>query len=151
MATHSSTLAWKIPWTEEPGGLQSIGSQRAGHDRATKHTWVLEGKTSPQLPHTKIKVWLGAWRLCPKKCPHQLPLIWSLSVSPLCVFHLTEMKSWRSFPLQSITWAGTVFYSHFDRPAVDSQVKKKKNPVLTSCCLFFYALLARVVSKCGCL
>ena len=28
MATHSSTLAWKIPWTEEPGGLQSIGSQR---------------------------------------------------------------------------------------------------------------------------
>ena len=32
MATHSSTLAWKIPWTEEPGGLQSIGSQRVGHD-----------------------------------------------------------------------------------------------------------------------
>ena len=32
MATHSSTLAWKIPWTEEPGGLQSTGSQRVGHD-----------------------------------------------------------------------------------------------------------------------
>ena len=32
MATHSSTLAWRIPWTEEPGGLQSTGSQRAGHD-----------------------------------------------------------------------------------------------------------------------
>ena len=32
MATHSSTLAWRIPWTEEPGGLQSMGSQRAGHD-----------------------------------------------------------------------------------------------------------------------
>ena len=32
MATHSSTLAWKIPWTEEPGGLQSMGSQRVGHD-----------------------------------------------------------------------------------------------------------------------
>ena len=32
MATHSSTLAWKIPWTEEPGGLQSIGSLRIGHD-----------------------------------------------------------------------------------------------------------------------
>ena len=31
MATHSSTLAWKIPWTEEPGGLQSKGSQRVGH------------------------------------------------------------------------------------------------------------------------
>ena len=32
MATHSSTLAWKIPWTEEPCRLQSMGSQRVGHD-----------------------------------------------------------------------------------------------------------------------
>ena len=32
MATHSSTLAWKIPWTEEPGRLQSMGLQRVGHD-----------------------------------------------------------------------------------------------------------------------
>ena len=32
MATDSSTLAWKIPWTEEPGGLQSMGLQRVGHD-----------------------------------------------------------------------------------------------------------------------
>ena len=32
MATHSSTLAWKISWTEEPGRLQSMGSQRVGHD-----------------------------------------------------------------------------------------------------------------------
>ena len=32
MATHSSILAWRIPWTEEPGGLQSMGSQRVRHD-----------------------------------------------------------------------------------------------------------------------
>ena len=32
MATHSSILAWKIPWTEDPGGLQSMGSQRVGRD-----------------------------------------------------------------------------------------------------------------------
>ena len=32
MAPHSSTLAWKIPWTKEPGRLQSMGSQRVGHD-----------------------------------------------------------------------------------------------------------------------
>ena len=32
MATHSSIFAWKIPWTEEPGGLQSVGSQRVGRD-----------------------------------------------------------------------------------------------------------------------
>ena len=32
MATHPSVLAWRIPWTEEPGGLQSMGSQKVGHD-----------------------------------------------------------------------------------------------------------------------
>ena len=35
MATHSNTLAWRILWTEEPGGLQSMGSQRVGHNWAT--------------------------------------------------------------------------------------------------------------------
>ena len=35
MATHSSTVAWKIPWAEEPGGLQSMGSQRVGHNYVT--------------------------------------------------------------------------------------------------------------------
>ena len=38
MATHSSILAWRSLWTEEPGGLQSLGSQRVGHDWATKHS-----------------------------------------------------------------------------------------------------------------
>ena len=32
MATHSSILAWRFPWTEEPGGLESVGSKRVGHD-----------------------------------------------------------------------------------------------------------------------
>ena len=38
MATHSITLAWRIPWTEEPGGPQSRGSQRVGHDLSDEHT-----------------------------------------------------------------------------------------------------------------
>ena len=41
MATHSSTLAWKIPWTEEPGRLQSMGSQGVRHNGATVHTHKL--------------------------------------------------------------------------------------------------------------
>ena len=36
MATHSIILAWEIPWTDEPGGLQSMGLQRVGHNLATK-------------------------------------------------------------------------------------------------------------------
>ena len=44
MATHSSILAWEIPWTEEPGGLQSMGSLRVGHGLATKEQqrYILE-------------------------------------------------------------------------------------------------------------
>ena len=48
MATHSSSLAWSIPWTQEPGRLPSIGSQRVGHDRATQHAGV--DKTIPRPP-----------------------------------------------------------------------------------------------------
>ena len=45
MATHSTTLAWKIPWTEEPGGLQSMGSQRVRHDWVTSfHFTSMAGK-----------------------------------------------------------------------------------------------------------
>ena len=47
MATHSSILAWRIPWTEEPGGLQSIGSPRVRHDLGTKQQHLL-----PQVPAT---------------------------------------------------------------------------------------------------
>ena len=51
MATHSSTLAWKIPWTEEPGRLQSMGSHRVGHDQATSLSLFLscigEGNGNP--------------------------------------------------------------------------------------------------------
>ena len=40
MSTHSSILAWEIPWTEEPGGLQFMGLQRVGHNWGTKHSTV---------------------------------------------------------------------------------------------------------------
>ena len=50
MATHSSTLPWKIPWTGEHGRLQSIGSQRVRHDRATSFFPVLEQADLPFFP-----------------------------------------------------------------------------------------------------
>ena len=49
MATHSSILAWRIPWTEEPGGLQSVGSQRVGHDQTTEHRRA--GRSQACVPH----------------------------------------------------------------------------------------------------
>ena len=47
MAPHSSTLAWKIPWMEEPGRLQSMGSLRVGHDWATSLSCIGEGNGNP--------------------------------------------------------------------------------------------------------
>ena len=47
MAPHSSTLAWKIPWMEEPGRLQSMGSLRVGHDWTTSLSGIGEGNGNP--------------------------------------------------------------------------------------------------------
>ena len=52
VATHSSILAWKIPWTQEPGGLQSMGSQRVRHSWAIEHTYV-----SPYLEILALFLW----------------------------------------------------------------------------------------------
>ena len=58
MATHSSILAWKFPWAEQSGGLQSMGSQRLWHDWATKHAPMLSVAVSDGsvllLNHFKI-------------------------------------------------------------------------------------------------
>ena len=50
MATHSSILAWKIPWTEELGGLQSMGSQRVGHELTTNNN-LNPLSVSPEVGH----------------------------------------------------------------------------------------------------
>ena len=51
MAPHSSTLAWKIPWMEEPGRLQSMGSLRVGHDFTfTFHYHALEEENHTRIP-----------------------------------------------------------------------------------------------------
>ena len=64
MATHSSTLAWKIPWTEEPGGLQSMVSLRVWHDWATSLSlftfmhWRRKGQPTPVfLPGESQRQW----------------------------------------------------------------------------------------------
>ena len=51
MATHSRILAWRIPWTEEPGGLQSTGSQRVEHDWVTLLTYL--------FPHTTFSIFFA--------------------------------------------------------------------------------------------
>ena len=59
MAIHSSILAWRIPWTEKPSRLQSMGSQRVGHDWATSlsFTFLFYTIGSYLIQHTIIKYW----------------------------------------------------------------------------------------------
>ena len=57
MAPHSSTLAWKIPWTEEPGRLHFMGSLRVGHDRVTS------------LSHFTFMHWRRKWQPTPVFLP----------------------------------------------------------------------------------
>ena len=57
MASDSSTLAWKIPWTEEPGRLQSMGSLRVGHDWATSFTFHFHALEKEMATHSSILAW----------------------------------------------------------------------------------------------
>ena len=62
MAPRSSTLAWKIPWTGKPGGLQSMGSLGVGHDRATSLSRIGEGNGNPlQYSRLENPMDRGAW------------------------------------------------------------------------------------------
>ena len=53
MAPHSSTLAWKIPWMEEPGRLQSMGSRRVGHD----FTFTFHALEKEMATHSSVLAW----------------------------------------------------------------------------------------------
>ena len=74
MATHSSTLVWKIPWAEEPGRLQSMGSQRVGHDWATSERVWSKGTLLYCSWEYKLvqPLWRTVWRF-PKKLKIELP------------------------------------------------------------------------------
>ena len=99
-ATHSSILAWRIPWTEEPGGLQSMESKRVAHDRVTNNTGAQrnkrsrhEGKPSPHLeksrrsgkgPARPEMKYMHRVTPCAVSAPGFLPLaesVWGLSLS----------------------------------------------------------------------
>ena len=82
MVTHSSILAWKIPWTEEPGGLQSTGSQRIGQN------WSNLGRTRAGYPPTSLPLYifhpfphLPVFDLCGLHQPGSMPLCFQLGLA----------------------------------------------------------------------
>ena len=114
MATHPSTLAWRILWTEKPGRLQSLGSQRVGHHWVTKHSTQhshyikkkksllearMEGLNSMQFSRSVVSDSLRT----PWIAARQASLSITNSRSPLT---LTSMESprWQQADLQCLCW-----------------------------------------------
>ena len=72
MATHSNVLAWRIPWTEESGGLQSMGLERVGHDRLTLSLSAISACVSA----LECQLFRGWWYKIPVVVAH--PVGWTL-------------------------------------------------------------------------
>ena len=96
MAPHSSTLAWKIPWMEEPGWLQSIGSLRVGHDWATS------------LSFFTFMHWRRKWQPTPVFLPresmgsHRVGHDWSDLAAAAAATTLDSILSWASLVAQTV-------------------------------------------------
>ena len=97
MATHSSTLAWKIPWAEEPGGLPSMGSHRVGQDwsdLAVATAWRFLNKLKLELSYDPAIPLLGIY---PEKI-----IIWKDTCTPMFITVLfTIARTWKQskYPL----------------------------------------------------
>ena len=87
MATHSSILAWRIPWTEEPGGLQSMGSERVRQD------WVRQGRRIYKYEYNWVNT-LGCWIMeFLKKNTSSLNSEWKIALVFTCLVSCTSIIS----------------------------------------------------------
>ena len=101
MAPYSNTLAWKIPWTEEPGRLQSMGSWRVGHDWATSpFTFHFHTLEKEMTAHSSIL----AWRIPRTEEPGRLPSMGSHRVRPdWSDLAVAAVLDWMNSPFNTIT------------------------------------------------
>ena len=96
MATHSSTLVWKIPWTEKPGSLQSMGSQRVGHDWVTSLSLSLSKTSRCFWPR---KVWRNTSKWM-RNCYHlschnfQWVKLWTCASKQFTLEHIHFLNVW---------------------------------------------------------
>ena len=136
MATHSSTLAWRIPWREEPGRLQSMGSQRVGHHWATSLSLSLSFDWASQLCSGKVSArqgrkpsfhpWAGKIPLSRKHQPTPMFFVWKiprigvaksqtwLITDEQCVtgsISISFVIMGMLIPSAQIAWASLVFFS----------------------------------------
>ena len=131
MAPHSSTLAWRIPWTEEPGRLQSMGSLIVGHDWATSLSFSLscigEGNGNPlqcsclENPRDGGAWWAAVYEVA--QCRTRLKRLSSSSSSPIRGF----VRSWSHLAISvSLFWASQVVLVVKNPPANAGDLKRRE-------------------------
>ena len=108
MATHSSTLAWKIPWTEEPGKLQSMGLRRVGHNWATSLSLSSTGEGNGKALQCSFQensrdrgAW---WAAVYGVAQSRTQLKWLSSSSSSSSIPVQRCTTWSSFSCQWISW-----------------------------------------------
>ena len=122
MATHSSTLAWKIPWTEEPGRLQSIGSQRVGHDWAASLMDQKEIEFGLQTlwfhhrPSENVKFPFPGGEGVPP--PHKWEQYCNNTERCQNLFQRNKAPAPRKLSIDVAHWAGQTQYSQWKKSAV---------------------------------
>ena len=127
--THSSTLAWRIPWAEEPGGLQSRGSQRVGQDQMTEHA---HKEIAPHLPVSDRSLTSAADSLHVVKPPPVMKigesslLLWVKSVSK-------HRRLW--CPLPSSYTPQRTPWTHVQHPQYPSLQLAGPSPLLQQSCI----------------
>ena len=97
MAPHSSTLAWKIPWTEEPGRLQSLGSLRVGHDWSD-FTFTFHALEKEMATHSRALAWripgTGEPGGLPSMGLHRIGYNWSDLAAAASIWRLYTFSSY---------------------------------------------------------
>ena len=92
MASYSSILAWRIPWTEEPGGLQFMWLQRGGHNLATKqqiYVFIWLYLAACEMVVSPLGIELAPVALEGKSLKH-----WTTREAPGCVFWMAHSRGW---------------------------------------------------------
>ena len=131
MAPHSSTFAWKIPWTEEPGGLQSMGFRRVGHDWATslslftfmhwKRKWQPTPVFLPGESQGRRSWWAAVYGVAQSRT--RLKRLSSSSSSRSCIHALRKCST--GIYVYTHTYTHTYIYIH-THTIIISSVKKAK-------------------------
>ena len=172
MAPHSSALAWKIPWTEEPGGLQSMGLLGVGHDWATslslftfmhwRRKWqptpvFLPGESQGREAWWAAVYWVaqGRTRLKPlssssRWVKYSSPKWWQLAMFPDIAKCSLEVKNsplgkhWCRLPYYYMS-SKCIYSGNFPCPSIDDWIKKIWVCAWCVCVMEYYSVIQRKI------